>query len=91
MTGGDTPSLVLYGDSGRLSGDTLGGATGLRAGMALILPLYKARRNTCDRAIEIHAALSKLEAAEKLVQAGAMKNDEYLKLAEKIKQMLFSD
>lgn len=59
--------------------------------MALVFPLYRARRDTCDKAIEIYNALSKLEAAEKLVQAGAMKNDEYMRLAEKIKQMLFSD
>lgn len=91
VTGGDGPAIVLYGDGGRLNADLGSAATGLRAGMALIVPLYGPRRGTCDEVVEIQNALSKLEAADKLVQAGAMKNDEYLRLAEKVKQKLFSD
>jgi hypothetical protein len=83
--GGDVPALIAYSDSGQLQAPVTGIA-GLRAGMALVVPLYRPRRNICDRAMQLQDALSLLEVAEKLVTAGAMSNDEYLKLAQRIKR-----
>ena len=39
--------------------------------------------------MKLQNALSQLEIAEKLVSSGAMTNEEYLKLAKKIKAMAF--
>lgn len=83
--GGDVPSLVLYGDSGQLVAP-LTGISGLRAGMALVVPLYRPKRGVCDRPMQLQNALSELELAEKLVTAGAMTNAEYMLLAQQIKQ-----
>lgn len=82
--GGDTPALVLYGDSGQLSAPVTG-LSGLRAGMAVMVPLYRPKRAICDRPMALQNALSELELAEKLVTAGAMSNAEYLELARRVK------
>lgn len=86
--GGDTPAFVIYGDSGQLVAP-LTGISGLRAGMALIVPLYQGRRHVCDRPMELQNALSELELAEKLVTNGAMTNEEYMKVADQIKKKVF--
>ena len=57
--------------------------------MAFIMPLYRRRAGTCDRSMQLQNALSQLEIAEKLVSSGAMTNDEFLRLARKIKAMVF--
>lgn len=82
--GGDVPAVIVYGDSGQLVAPTTG-ITGLRAGMALVVPLYRSKRNVCDRPMQLQNALSELELAEKLVTSGAMSNAEYLELAKRIK------
>ena len=64
------------------------GISGVRAGVALIVPLYKARRDVCDKPMQLQNALSELELAEKLVTAGAMTNEQYMKVAEKIKRVI---
>lgn len=60
-----------------------------RLGAAIVLPLYKPKGSTCDQALKLQNALSQLEIAEKLVSAGAMTNEEFLKLARKIKANAF--
>lgn len=87
--GGDTPAFILYGDSGQLVAP-LTGISGLRAGMALIVPLYQGRRHICDRPMQLQNALSELELAEKLVTNGAMTNEEYMKVANQIKKKIFN-
>lgn len=82
--GGDVPAVIVYGDSGELVAPTTGIA-GLRAGMALVVPLYRSKRNICDQPMALQNALSLLELAEKLVTSGAMSNAEYLELAKRIK------
>lgn len=82
--GGDVPAVIVYGDSGQLVAPTTGIA-GLRAGMALVVPLYRSKRNICDQPMALQNALSLLELAEKLVTSGAMSNAEYLELAKRIK------
>ena len=64
-------------------------AAGLRAGMALVVPLYKTRKGICDRSMELQDAMSELDLAEKLVTAGAMSNAEYLEVTKKIKKAIF--
>lgn len=86
--GGDTPAFIVYGDSGQLVAPVTG-ISGVRAGVALIVPLYKARRDVCDRPMQLQNALSELELAEKLVTAGAMTNEQYMKVADRVKKMIF--
>ncbi len=83
--GGDTPALVVYGDSGQLVAPVTG-ISGLRAGMAVVVPLYRPKRGICDKPMELQNALSLLELAEKLVTAGAMTNAEYMELAKRVKR-----
>lgn len=83
--GGDVPALVFYGDQGQLVAPVTGIA-GLRAGMAVIIPLYKPKRSICDRSMALQDALSILEIAEKLVTSGAMTNEEYMALARRVKE-----
>lgn len=83
--GGDTPSLVLYGDSGSLVAP-ITGIAGTRAGAALVIPLYRPKRDVCNKSLELHNAASVLELAEKMVTSGAMTNEEYMKLSRRIKE-----
>ncbi len=85
ITGGDTPSLVFYGDQGQLQAPVTN-LSGLRAGAAVVIPLYKSKRNMCDKSMTLQNALSELEVAEKLVEIGAMTNEEYMDLANRIKR-----
>lgn len=88
--GGDVPSLVFYGDRGQFN--AFNSSTQVEAGRlgaAVVSPLYRSKGNTCDQAMKLQNALSQLEIAEKLVTAGAMTNDEFVKLARRIKATAF--
>lgn len=88
--GGDVPSLVLYGDRGQFSAfNNTNQVEAGRIGAALVMPLYRSKSGTCDPAMKLQNALSQLEIAEKLVSSGAMTNEEFLKLARRIKAMAF--
>ena len=84
------PSLVFYGDRGQFN--AFNNSTQVEAGRlgaAIVLPLYRGKNNTCDQAMKLQNALSQLEIAEKLVTSGAMTNEEFLKLARRIKTSAF--
>jgi hypothetical protein len=84
------PSLVFYGDRGQFN--TFNNSSQVEAGRlgaAIVLPLYRSKSGICDQPMKLQNALSQLEIAEKLVSSGAMTNEEYLKLAKKIKAMAF--
>jgi hypothetical protein len=87
VDGGDVPSVVVYADQGGV-GQTNYTLSGGRAGVAFVLPLYQPRRNMCDRAVKTQNMQDALELAEKLVDSGAMSNEEYLELARKYKREL---
>ena len=87
VDGGDVPSLVVYGDQGGLNNSAYG-LSGSRAGVALVLPLYQSKRNTCLKAVESQNMLDSLELAERLVSSGAMTNEEFLILAKRYKDAL---
>ena len=87
--GGDTPSLVLYGDGGKLGSIDNTGLTGNRYGVAFVLPLYQRKHKSCDEPMKLYNILNKLEIAEKMVTTGAMTNEEYLKLSQKLKREIF--
>ena len=87
--GGDTPSLVLYGDGGKLGSIDSTGLTGNRYGVAFVLPLYQRKHKSCDEPMKLYNVLNKLEIAEKMVTTGAMTNEEYLKLSKKLKKEIF--
>lgn len=87
--GGDTPSLVFYGDGGKLATIDNSGLTGNRYGVAFVLPLYQRKHKSCDEPMKLYNVLNKLEIAEKMVTTGAMANDEYLKLSKKLKREIF--
>lgn len=89
VSGGDVPSLIVYGDQGSLGAANTTVAAGSRAGLAFILPLYRSRRHLCDRSMTLQNALSQLEIAEKLVSSGAMSNDEFMALSRQIKALTF--
>ena len=84
---GDVPSLVMYGDKGGID-HNLYGLSGSRAGVAFVLPLYRSRKDMCDKAVKTQNMQDSLDLAEKLVTSGAMTNEEYLELARKIKREL---
>ncbi len=77
--------MVFYGDQGQLQAPVTN-LSGLRAGAAVVIPLYKSKRNMCDKSMTLQNALSELEVAEKLVEIGAMTNEEYMDLANRIKR-----
>lgn len=84
------PSLVFYGDRGQFN--AFNNSTQVEAGRigaALVLPLYKSKASTCDQAMKLQNALSQMEIAEKLVSSGVMTNEEFLKLAKRIKATAF--
>lgn len=88
--GGDVPSLVFYGDRGQFN--AFNNSTQVdagRIGAALVLPLYKSKASTCDQAMKLQNALSQMEIAEKLVSSGVMTNEEFMKLAKRIKATAF--
>ena len=87
--GGDTPSLVLYGDGGKLGTIDSTGLTGNRYGVAFVLPLYQRKHKSCDEPMKFYNVLNKLEIAEKMVTTGAMTNEEYMKLSKKLKKEIF--
>lgn len=87
VDGGDVPSLVVYGDKGGLD-NSVYGLSGSRAGVAVILPLYQSKRDTCLKAVEAQNMLDSLELAERLVSSGVMTNEEYIELARKVKTAL---
>lgn len=87
--GGDTPSLVLYGDGGKLATIDNSGLTGNRYGVAFVLPLYQRKHKSCDEPMKLYNVLNKLEIAEKMVTTGAMTNEEYIKLSQKLKKEIF--
>ena len=87
VDGGDVPSLVVYGDNGGISNYTHG-VSASRAGVAIIVPLYTSKRDTCLKAVKAQNMLDSLELAERLVSSGAMTNEEYLELARKVKTAL---
>ena len=87
VDGGDVPSLVVYGDKGGLD-NSVYGLSGSRAGVAVILPLYQSKRDTCLKAVEAQNMLDSLELAERLVSSGVMTNEEYIELARKVKASL---
>lgn len=81
---------MFYGDRGQFN--AFNNSTQVEAGRigaAIVLPLYKSKASTCDQAMKIQNALSQMEIAEKLVSSGAMSNEEFLKLARKIKATAF--
>jgi len=86
VSGGDGPSLSFYGDSGALDGVAGSGISGLRAGMAVVIPLYRSKRAICDRPMELQNALSELEIGEKLVDSGVMSPEEFEVLAHRVKR-----
>ena len=88
VTSGDVPSLIVYGDQGSLGSENTTLAMGSRAGIAVILPLYRSRRAMCDKSMGLQNAMSQLEIAEKLVTTGAMSNEEFLELSRRIKAMV---
>lgn len=85
VASGDVPSVIVYGDQGSLGAASTTLASGTRAGLAVIVPLYRTRRAMCDKSMELQNALSQLEIAEKLVTTGAMTNEEFLELSRRIK------
>lgn len=87
VDGGDVPSLVVFADQGAI-GRNDAALNGGRAGIAVVLPLYSSRRGMCDKAVKTQNMQNSLELAEKLVDSGAMTNEEYLELAKKYKQEL---
>ena len=87
--GGDTPSLVLYGEGGKLGSIDNTGLTGNRYGVAFVLPLYQRKHKSCDEPMKLYNVLNKLEIAEKMVTTGAMTNEEYIKLSKKLKKEIF--
>ena len=87
VDGGDVPSVVVYADQGGVGRNEYA-LSGGRAGVAVVLPLYSARRNSCDKALKIQNMLDSLELAERLFDSGAMTNEEYVELAKKYKQEL---
>jgi hypothetical protein len=87
--GGDTPSLVFYGDGGKLATIDNSGLTGNRYGVAFVLPLYQRKHKSCDEPMKLYNVLNKLEIAEKMVTTGAMTNEEYLKLSKRLKKEIF--
>ncbi len=90
MGGGDVPSLVLYGDRGQFNAfNNSNQVEAGRIGAALVMPLYRSKSSSCDPAMKLQNALSQLEIAEKLVSSGAMTNEEFIRLARKIKTMTF--
>ena len=89
VNSGDVPSLILYGDQGALGAENLDLVSGSRAGLAFILPLHRSRRSLCDKPMKLQNALSELEIAEKLVTIGAMSDEEFMNLSQKIKAQLF--
>jgi hypothetical protein len=84
---GDVPGLVVYGDRGGLD-NSFYNLSGTRVGIAFILPLYRSRRDLCDKAVKSQNMADSLELAERLVDSGAMTNEEYLELARKYKKVL---
>lgn len=89
VDGGDVPSVVAYADQGGVGqGDYA--LKGGRAGLAVVLPLYHPRRNMCDKAVKTQNMQNSLELAEKLIDSGAMTNEEYLELAKKYKYELLN-
>lgn len=89
VSAGDVPSLIVYGDQGSLGAVDTTLASGSRAGLAFILPLYRSRRHICDKSMTLQNALSQLEIAEKLVTSGAMSNEEFMALSKRIKALTF--
>lgn len=87
VDGGDVPSVVVYADQAGM-GYSQFNINGARTGVALVLPLYQPRRGMCDRAAKTQNMQDSLELAEKLVDSGAMSNEEYLQLARKFKREL---
>ena len=87
VDGGDVPSLVVYGDNGGV-GNYTHSVSASRAGVAIIVPLYTSKRDTCLKAVKAQNMLDSLELAERLVSSGAMTNEEYLELARKVKTAL---
>jgi hypothetical protein len=85
VASGDVPSVIVYGDQGSLGAASTTLASGTRAGLAVIVPLYRTRRAMCDKSMELQNALSQLEIAEKLVTTGVMTNEEFLELSRRIK------
>ncbi|MCP4683932.1 MAG: hypothetical protein GY867_00655 [bacterium] len=86
VSGGDGPSLSFYSDAGGLDGVRGAGISGLRAGVALVIPLYRSKSAVCDRPQVLNNALNELELAERLVDAGAMTPEEFRILARRVKQ-----
>ena len=90
IASGDVPSLIIYGDQGALGSQNFTLATGSRAGMAFVAPLYRSRRAMCDQSMQLQNAMSQLEIAEKLVTTGAMSNEEFMELSRRIKAVIFA-
>lgn len=90
VRGGSVPSVSVYGESGGIDGWSNSDVTGHRAGLALNIPLYVPRSDMCDKPMKVHMSKSALELGEQLVSNGAMSNEEFLKLSEKVKANLFS-
>lgn len=88
LGGGDTPSLVFYGDGGNLGGYN-SSLVGNRYGVAFVVPLYKNKANSCDEPMKMYNVLNKLEIAEKMVTTGAMSNEEFIEVTKKIKYEIF--
>ncbi len=86
VSGGDGPSLSFYSDAGGLDGVNGAGISGLRAGMAFVIPLYRSKGALCDRPMTLQNALSELEIGEKLVDSGVMTPEEFQRLARRVKQ-----
>lgn len=87
VDGGDVPSVVVYADQGGIGRNEYA-LSGGRAGVAVVLPLYSPRRGSCDKALKTQNMQDSLELAERLVDSGAMTNEEYIELAKKYKQEL---
>ncbi len=86
VSGGEGPSLSFYSDAGGLDGVRGAGISGLRAGMAFVIPLYRSKGALCDRPMELQNALSELEIGEKLVDSGVMTPEEFQGLARRVKR-----